>query len=210
MVSVGLSLQASFERAWCGCGAQSMNVSLFNALLAAYAQAHRQYHTCQHLSECLQRFEAVRTLAQEPAEIELALWFHDAVYELKRSDNEAQSAIWLKRELAAIQAPVELIERAVELVMATRHSGVPATRDQQLLVDIDLSILGAPVERFKEYEQQIRAEYAFVPNWIFRRKRRAILKAFVDRPQIYSTAYFQQAIEQQARENLAGVLRSSE
>jgi len=62
--------------------------------------------------------------------------------------------------------------------------------------------LGAAENRFAEYEQQIRAEYAFVPGWIFRRKRRAILQKFLDRPRIYNTTYFYTSLEQQARENL--------
>jgi predicted metal-dependent HD superfamily phosphohydrolase len=68
------------------------------------------------------------------------------------------------------------------LVMATGHDAVPQGRDQEVLVDIDLSILGATPARFDEYEQQVRAEYAWVPEFLFRRKRRAILGQFLARP----------------------------
>jgi predicted metal-dependent HD superfamily phosphohydrolase len=88
------------------------------------------------------------------------------------------------------------------VLRAVKDTAVPALPDQQLLVDIDLSILGAPEQRFAEYEQQIRQEYAFVPKWLFRRKRRAILQGFLDRPQIYSTAHFHAELEQRARDNL--------
>jgi predicted metal-dependent HD superfamily phosphohydrolase len=77
------------------------------------------------------------------------------------------------------------------------------TLDEQLLVDIDLAILGASEARFLEYERQIREEYGFVPGWLFRRKRRAILRSFLKRPRIFSTQHFNASLEQRARANLA-------
>jgi predicted metal-dependent HD superfamily phosphohydrolase len=87
--------------------------------------------------------------------------------------------------------------------MATRHEAVPQTRDEKVLVDVDLWILGAPPERFDEYEKQVREEYGWVPGLIYRRKRRAILESFVARQTIYSTERFIQRYEVQARANLA-------
>ena len=88
------------------------------------------------------------------------------------------------------------------------HTAVPVLDDERLLVDIDLSILGAPEDRFTEYERQIRQEYAFVPKWLFRRKRREILKGFLDRPAIYSTPHFHDRLEARARDNLRRVTAS--
>ncbi len=97
----------------------------------------------------------------------------------------------------------EVAERVYELVMATRHTSVPAAGDAQLLVDIDLSILGADAQRFAQYEQQIRAEYAFVPEELFRTKRKEVLQSFAARPRIYGTDHFHAALEARARVNLA-------
>lgn len=77
---------------------------------------------------------------------------------------------------------------------------------QSLLVDIDLAILGALPERFAQYEQQIREEYAYVPGWLFRRKRKAILQSFLDRPRLYGTAHFHAELDQRARSNLAAAV----
>ena len=96
-------------------------------------------------------------------------------------------------------------QRVHDLIMATRHTAVPSGRDEQLLVDIDLSILGAEGARFDEYEQQIRKEYAYVPGFLFRRKRREILKGFLDRSAIYSTPHFHDMLEARARDNLRRV-----
>ncbi len=200
-------LQSSFHRAWAGIGANGSGAALLEQLLAAYAEPHRKYHTTQHLTECLQLFDDVRALAQAPAEVEIALWFHDAVYDVKASDNEAQSAQWAQRALAAAAVPPGVIARVVDLVMVTRHTGEPRLPDQRLLVDVDLAILGAQAERFAQYEQQIRDEYGFVPGWLFRRKRKAILRTFLERPRIYGTEHFYEALEQVARRNLAAAVK---
>ena len=62
--------------------------SLCDALLARYSEPHRRYHTLQHLAECFAAFDEIADLAQHPADVELALWFHDAIYDTRRSDNE--------------------------------------------------------------------------------------------------------------------------
>lgn len=193
----------SWRRAWAGIGAAGEGTALFERLKAAYAEPQRHYHTLQHLGECLALFDGARTLADRPHEVELALWFHDAVYEVKRHDNEQRSADWAREALRDAGVGGDAAQRVHDLVMATRHTAVPAGRDERLLVDIDLSILGAERARFDEYERQIRREYAYVPGFLFRRKRREILKGFLDRPAIYGTPHFHDALEARARENLA-------
>ena len=142
-------------------------------------------------------------LAEHPAEVELALWFHDAIYEPKRQDNEAKSADWARDSALSAGVTGDCTERLHALVMATRHEALPQARDEQVLVDIDLSILGAPAARFEEYERQVRQEYAWVPGLVFRSKRRTILQQFLARPAIYSTAAFRERLEASARANLA-------
>ena len=88
------------------------------------------------------------------------------------------------------------------LIIATKHNVIPDTADARVIVDVDLSILGAPMERFDEYERQVRQEYSWVPGWLFRRKRREILTGFLSRPHIYNTEYFIATLEAQARANL--------
>jgi predicted metal-dependent HD superfamily phosphohydrolase len=198
-----IQFQRSWARAWNGCGAQGDGGELASALLARYAEPHRRYHTLQHLSECLAQFELVQSLPPHPAEAELALWFHDAIYDVRRQDNEKLSAEWARHSLAGAGASSETVQRVSDLVMATRHSGgAPVAMDAQVVVDVDLSILGAPPERFAQYEDQIREEYAHVPIWTFRWKRAEILRAFLDRPRIYSTPHFFEHYEAPARENL--------
>ena len=135
--------------------------------------------------------------------MEIALWFHDAVYEPKRSDNEVESARLAQRALAAGGVAEATIARVCRFIMVTQHAALPSTPDEQLIVDIDLAILGAAEARFAEYEAQIRREYNWVPGWLFRRKRKAILREFLARAPLYGTACFHDRLEAQARRNLA-------
>jgi predicted metal-dependent HD superfamily phosphohydrolase len=94
------------------------------------------------------------------------------------------------------------------LILATRHDASPATADARLLVDVDLAILGAPAARLDEYERQVRAEYAWVPGPIFRRKRREILEGFLSRPRLYGSEAFRATFEETARANLSRSIRT--
>lgn len=195
-------LELSWHRAWAAIGAHGDGASLFAKLTARYSEPHRKYHTLQHLGECIQHFEEAAPLAKRAGEIEIALWFHDAIYELRSSDNELQSAAWARTELLDAGVPADTAGRVQDLVLVTRHAALPVTPDEQLLVDIDLSILGAAPERFAEYESQVRQEYSWVPGFMFRNKRKAILAEFLARQPIYSTDHFRAQLEAQARENL--------
>lgn len=189
-----------WQRTWSELGAQPP-AGLFDELMARYGEPHRHYHTARHLDECFGQMS--RELAERPAEVELALWFHDAIYQPKRQDNEARSADWARASALAAGVAAGCADRLHALVMATRHEAVPQGRDQQVLVDIDLSILGASAARFEEYERQVREEYAWVPGFVFRSKRKSILRQFLARPTIYSTAPFRERLEAPARANLA-------
>ena len=175
---------------------------LFEQLVAAYEEPQRHYHSGQHLRECLAHFEEVHDLAHHPGEVAIALWFHDAIYDVRGKANEQRSADWAVAALASAKAPLASCERVRQLIMVTRHDAVPHDADQQLLVDIDLAILGASPQRFAEYEQQVRAEYSWVPGLLYNMKRKAVLKAFLRRKHIYSTPHFRQRYEAQARSNL--------
>ncbi len=199
-------LKRSWVRAWQGIGADGEGEQVRAALIAAYAEPQRKYHSLQHLTECLEWFELVWELPIHAAEVELALWFHDAVYDVKRPDNEMRSAEWATAELVNAGVAPEVVGRVSALILATKHTAVPTELDEQVLVDIDLATLGAPEARFAEYGQQIRDEYAFVPEEPFKQRRRILLGSFLDRPCIYCTSHFHELLEERARANLRGAV----
>jgi len=195
-----------WRRSWRELGQPAADEDLFRRLVDCWSEKHRHYHTLQHLDECLDLFEKVRATAQRPGEIELALWFHDAFYDPKRDDNEERSAQWARDCVLEAGLPADTADRLHSLVMATRHEAVPEDADAQLLVDVDLAILGSDAARFDESDEQIRREYAHVPEDEYRAGRRRVLGEFLARPRLYSTDYFYSRYERQARENLSRTL----
>lgn len=201
---------ARWQRAWAGLGIESSPDRVFDELLARYKEAHRAYHTREHLEECLVLLDEVWSQCDHPEEVAIALWFHDAIYEPRRSDNEAASGEWLARVCYAMDVAEISIFRMHALVMATRHTASVDQSDAKTLVDIDLSILGASPERFDAYEAQIRREYRWVPSMIYRKKRAGVLRGFLGRAVIYATPLFQGRFEEQARANITRSLSSLE
>lgn len=172
------------------------------ALLSAYAGADRGYHNLEHLEEVL---EWVDRVPLEPAQKDLlsvALFYHDAVYIPQRDDNEQASADWAVRDLG------EHGWKVVELILDTRHSAQPESELGRWMVDIDLSVLGAESERFRRYDQGVRHEYAWVPEVVFRRKRKEILQQFLERPRLYFTEFFQERLDGPARANLRAAVEA--
>ena len=191
------------QRALKGIGVQPRGDGgdIFDALLAAYSAKSRYYHSQQHISDCLVCFSNYRHLAVYPDEIEVALWFHDAIYDPRRQDNEALSAQWTEHYLTAVNADPNVIDRIVEMILATQTHRARGG-DSKLLVDMDLSILGAPPAVFDAYDQAIRREYAWIPEALYRQARCEVLRDFLSRETLYQTAELRQHYEGQARCNL--------
>ena len=205
MRSIGID-RTLFDVAWRGPW-QALGLSAPDELLAElsarWTEPHRRYHTLQHLEECLALCAQHRALAHHPGEVAVATWFHDAIYDTSRHDNEAASADWAVHALREAGSPDAVVARVEALILATRHSVPARTADERLLVDFDLAILGATPARFDEYEQQIRDEYGFVPEPVFRAKRGEVLRGFLERPAIFETPALAERFERVARENLA-------
>ena len=192
---------------WDHLGLAATPPRLHEDLVARYCELHRRYHTLQHLGECLEQLDNVRGLAKHPDEVEMALWFHDAVYDVRRHDNEERSADWACERLSAAGVFSDVVNRIRSLILVTDHRSPPQGRDAEIMVDIDLAILGAEPARFEEYERQIREEYDWVAEDVFRRERRRILTGFLDRPRIFWTDHFCERYEARARDNIARAIR---
>ncbi len=173
-----------------------------------YAEPQRHYHAWDHIEALLRWFGQRRDHLHHPAAVELAILFHDAVYDPTRSDNEAESARLLKDAvLPGLDDAVRA--RAARMVEATARHEIPdglapADRsDMAEFLDMDLSILGARTDVFDAYEQAIRREYAFVPEALYREARRGILRRFLERDRLYFSDWGRERFEAAARANLA-------
>ena len=96
-------------------------------LLARYSEPERHYHTRQHLAECLAEFECSSHLALRPAEVEAGLWFHDAVYDPHRNDNEERSAALAREVLAGAGVAADAVARVADAIMAANDAALTQT-----------------------------------------------------------------------------------
>ena len=195
-------LRSHWQSAWAGLGVATANNELYQRILNSYAELHRHYHTLQHIRECFAHFDQIHHLCQRPAELALAIWFHDAVYDVRANDNEQNSARWARACLDAATLPSEISQRVSQLIRSTAHHSIPQDNDEKLLSDIDLCIFSSNQVRFDEYERQVRAEYGWVPGFVYRRERKKVLNSFLQRPAIYFSPYFYERHEVAARHNL--------
>ena len=183
-------------------------LATYERLVTAYAEPHRRYHTGPHITACLAELDAAPDLSSDRPEVELALWFHDAVYSTTASDNEARSAAWASAFLASAGVSATRSERVQTHILATRHEAQPEHGDSALVVDIDLSILGRSAVDYDQFERDIREEYRWVPSFLYKRKRCEILQSFLERDSIYTTPYFRDRYEGVARSNLRNAVRA--
>jgi predicted metal-dependent HD superfamily phosphohydrolase len=179
------------------------DTATFASLRSAYAEQHRAYHTVRHIDECLALCDEYAHLAARAPEVECALWFHDAIYQPTSDENEARSAEWASEFLGRQGVAADSVERVRAHILATRHVASPTDDDSRLVVDIDLSILGAEPQRYDEFERDVRAEYRWVPSALYCHKRAAILQSFLDRQRIYHHQPMFERFEQRARANIS-------
>jgi len=177
-----------------------------SALRSAWSESQRFYHTLDHLSETLIAFSKIRGLATNPDSIELALFFHDFVYDSgprahsKSDTNESASAARFEKLMTPLKILDDATLRSVrELILMTEHHRAH-TPDEKIMSDADLSILGATPERFREYQEQIRQEYSWVPEETYRSRRAEIMKSFRERNPVF---HFLVELEPAARRNLS-------
>ncbi len=173
-------------------------------MLAAYSVPSRAYHSLQHLNECLAEFDGAKVAGgmKNPDLLEMALWFHDAVYDSKSSQNEALSARMAMQALGDTDDAREV----AQLIMVTQTHQPSGGADDAWIIDIDLSIFGQSPARIAEYEEQIREEYTWVPGPVYREKRAEILASFLSRERIYLTDYFHCRLDTAARKNLGHLI----
>lgn len=174
------------------------------ALHRAYDEPHRRYHTRRHIEDCLDRLAAWPGLeAGERRLLTWAIWWHDAVYDPRASDNEARSAAMARADLPALGATPAKAEEVARLILLTAGHRVPEGDPLgAALVSIDLSILAAPTTAYDAYARAVRAEYAHVPEETWRTGRAAVLRRFLDAPAIFPDPGFRAAHEAAARANL--------
>lgn len=177
-------------------------VPLWQELEKQYSQKKRHYHTLAHIENLLRIGHEHRPMVQDWETFVFAIFYHDAVYNVLRSDNEEKSALLAGKRLTQIHFPTHRIAACKELILATKTHAASTNNDANLLMDADLSVLGAEWEAYFAYSEQVRKEYAIYPDIVYRPGRRKVLTKFLERDFIFKTPDFRSRLEVQARENI--------
>jgi predicted metal-dependent HD superfamily phosphohydrolase len=176
---------------------------VFDRLVAAHSEPHRFYHTLEHVHEVLKVVGKLADAASDPSAVHLAIWFHDAVYDSRATDNEERSAVLAVEALRPLGVPEDVLRRVATMIRATAHTAAgEVDSDTAVLLDADLAILSAEEGRYARYAADIRREYAWVGESAYRAGRAKVLQGFLDRPRIYRTERMHAAAEEAARKNL--------
>jgi predicted metal-dependent HD superfamily phosphohydrolase len=172
-------------------------------LLARWTEPHRRHHNLAHLEEVLSAIDllAADGIAFDSEAVELAAWFHDAVYVIGADDNEDRSA-----QLAGDLLPTPLGDEVSRLVLTTKtHKVTTADVNAAVLSDADLSVLGSHPARYRVYAAAVRGEYADIPDDVFKPARARVLTALLDGP-IFHTGPGRDRWENRARRNVGAEL----
>lgn len=172
-----------------------------------YGEPGRHYHSWAHIEALLRWFAQRADTLNDPDAVVLAILFHDAVYDARRSDNETLSAALLAATPLPGWSPAS-IAAALRMIEATAGHQPPdgltpeQASDLKIFLDMDLSILGASPSVFAAYDRAIRREYRHVPWPIYGMARKRILGGFLERPALYFSDWGRETFETAARANL--------
>ncbi len=195
-----------FQSLWQRCladGAPDNSAAIHQQLVSAYNESQRRYHKLAHIEHCLKMFDQCKSLAGNPDALEIAVWFHDAIFEPGRRDNEALSAELYQDLSAGIHEP-EMRQLVGRLIMATLHDGSSLDdSDACYMVDIDLSSFGFSWDEFLLDSQHLREENPQLSDADYYRIQKEFQSGLLLRPRFFYSDFFYQRYEQQARDNLA-------
>ena len=178
-------------------------VEIFRALKGRYGESHRVYHNGDHIRHCLAEFDSINAgLTQTSKDIiELSIWFHDVVYEIAASDNEAESARWFS-SLADDRLNPDIINAVNRCILYTTHQDMPADPCSLYMVDVDLSGFGQDWEGFVVDGRKIREENNHLDDEAFVGGQIKFMTRLLNRSRIFYTEYFNTRLENRARQNI--------
>lgn len=172
-------------------------------LMGRYQEPHRRYHNLAHVDFVLGLVDDLSLGLPDEDAVRVAAWFHDAIYDPTRTDNEQRSADLAARTLHDVDADQAFTQEVVRLVLLTvDHVAHPADRNGAALCDADLAVLAAAADLYDAYAAAVRQEYAHVPDDLFVIGRTAVLRGLLAREQIFVTERGRERLETGARANL--------
>ena len=187
--------------------------ALWQSISVRYGESQRAYHNLSHIEQLLVQFDSIKHHLSKPHIVALALFYHDVIYEPTQSDNEQKSAEYAVDALSSYLSQEQYQHIYVFIMMTANHQidesiDIVKYSDAAYLLDMDLSILGAPWSTYEQYAQAIRQEYAHISDIDYRDGRTAVLQGLLAHTKLYLTDYYYSQLEAQARDNINRELTS--
>lgn len=176
----------------------------FDDVLDRHHDPARHYHSVTHVGWVV-RYGlelAERHPAAEADRIVAAAFFHDAIYDATRSDNEALSADLATRTLAELGWGEPAIGHVDSIIRATAGHAPTDDLATAILLAADLSILAADPGDYATYVDRVRQEYTHVDDESWRFGRAGVLRSLLDHESIFDARVAPEHWENRARGNL--------
>lgn len=171
----------------------------------SYSADNRHYHNLEHLENMLMEMDRIKPQIKNPETLVFSIFYHDIIYIPGKSNNEYLSAVRFKERISETSFP-NLME-CVAQIEATKEHIFSTDNDTNILLDLDLSILGKRPGEYKKYSENIRKEFSIYPDSIYRNGRRKVLNHLLKLDPIYKTEFFKKEFENQAKENIKQELK---
>ena len=182
----------------------------FMILKFQYTKPKRAYHSWTHIDGMLRLYFAHEAAIEDKETVLLAILYHDAVYDVSRTDNELESANFFVENVHPNVA-TERVEKVKNYIYATKkHDYAGDDMDLNYFLDFDLAILGTTPANYRKYTEKIRVEYDIYPDALYYAGRKAIMESFLARKSIYKTRMFKDLYEEKARMNIQRELEELE
>jgi predicted metal-dependent HD superfamily phosphohydrolase len=173
-----------------------------------YSKSTRHYHNLSHLDHLIEQLLPIRNKIENWQILTFSVAYHDIIYNTLKKDNEERSAALAYERMTLLNFPSLLKEKCKLQILATKHHRPNEDPDTNYFTDADLSILGSDSDSYFTYAKQIRKEYVYFPDIIYKPGRRKVLEHFLEMENIFKTKYFQDKFEEQAKINISAELKS--
>lgn len=178
---------------------------LFSELTEMYQGVGRYYHNLEHIQRMLSFLKKRVNRIEDWVSIQLAVWFHDCIYDIHDGENEERSADFARRKLLDLGVSAGIVEKVVNLILLTKKHEITieySNFDAKIFLDSDLMSLGGSYEEYNRILKRIKKEYSDIPEEIFKKGRRQFLKSFLSKPRIFYTDEMFVEFEDDARRNM--------
>ena len=176
------------------------NLECWNEIERNYSSKSRHYHNLEHLENMLSELNKIQSEVKDLDCLLFAIYYHDIIYKPTKSNNEHKSALLFENRIA--KTSFDKLNECMLQIEATKEHKISDDYDTNILLDLDLSVLGKNLQEYKKYSERIRKEYQIYPDFMYRKGRKKVLKNILESDFIYKTDYYRQLYEKQAKENL--------